>query len=336
MTTEYALYLESGPKMKTTMVHVFDLLGCIANGPTTEAALEATPGEIREFLRFLQRHGENVDPDAPFTTKIAAHVMEGSWIGQGDPAPGFAPDFEPLTPEDESAYRRRFQWLGEEIVALIGEVPEDELSAKPSKGRVLRDIVTHVANAEPEYFRASGIGKPEGVKEALQAIEGAQAGELAARARGLLAAPRHPARTHHARNPHRPGPARRKAVDSPPRFPPRARAPVGAPPRNAAAVGLRPCLTSGSRVARNIRLSRIYEPPSEGTATACSPPATGRAASPRCGRRIPDKPRRPASYSANFERRSELVEFGERYKEDIGDALQAELTRLARLASPRP
>ncbi len=179
--TEYTLYLESGPRMKTTMVHVLDLLGCVANGPTTEAALEVTPGEIREYLWLLRRHGEDVDPEAPFTTTIAAHVTEGSFIGQGDPAPGFAPDFDSLTPEDESTYRRRFEWLGEEIVALIGQVPEDELGAKPSKGRALPDIATHVANAELEYFRASGIGKPEGAKEALQAIEGAHARELAPR-----------------------------------------------------------------------------------------------------------------------------------------------------------
>jgi predicted RNase H-like HicB family nuclease len=182
---EYRLYVESGPKMKTTMVHVFDLLGCIANGPTTEAALEASTGEIREFLRFLQRHGEKVDPDAPFTTKIAAHVMEGSWIGQGDPAPGFTPDFEPLKPQDEKAYRRRFQWLGEDIVGLVGGITNKELAAKPGKGRMLRDLVAHVANSEPEYFRASGIGKPAGVKEALKAIEGAEAGDLAPRLAGL-------------------------------------------------------------------------------------------------------------------------------------------------------
>ena len=179
--TEYALYVESGPKMKTTMVHVFDLLGCIANGPTTDAALEAAPGEIREFLRFLKRHGEKVDPDGPFTTEIAAHATEGSWIGQGDPAPGFAPDFEPLTRQDENIYRRRFQWRGEEILSLIERTPETQLGAKPSQGRVLSDIAAHIANAEPEYFRASGIGKPEGVKEALQAIESAEAGALASR-----------------------------------------------------------------------------------------------------------------------------------------------------------
>src|SRR5437870_4504904 len=149
--------------MKTTMVHIFDLLGCIANGPTTDAALEAAPGEIREFLRLLKRHGEKVDPDGPFTTEIAAHATEGSWIGQGDPAPGFAPDFEPLTRQDENIYRRRFQWLGEEILSLIERMPETQLRAKVSNGRLLRDIVTHMPDVVSAYFRASGMRMSVGV-----------------------------------------------------------------------------------------------------------------------------------------------------------------------------
>ena len=56
--------------------HVFDLLGCIANGPTTDAALEATPGEIRECLRFLKRHGEKVDPEKPF--QVIANLKHGT------------------------------------------------------------------------------------------------------------------------------------------------------------------------------------------------------------------------------------------------------------------
>ena len=96
--TKYRLYVESGPRMKTTMVHVFDLLGCVANAKTTEDALGATDHEIREFLHFLERHGEDVDPDAPFTTSVGQHVMEGSWIGYGDPEPGFEPDHRvPMT-----------------------------------------------------------------------------------------------------------------------------------------------------------------------------------------------------------------------------------------------
>ncbi len=181
MSTEYALYLESGPRMRTTMVHVLDLLGCVANGPTTEAALDATPGEIRAFLRFLANHGEDIDPDEPFTTHIAAHVTEGTWIGYGDPAPGFAPDFEPLTSNDEKTYRARFHWLGQDISELIKRTPARQLAANPRKGRAIREIVTHIANAEPEYFRASNIGKPDGTKEALEAIESALAGDLADR-----------------------------------------------------------------------------------------------------------------------------------------------------------
>ena len=185
MSADYALYLESGPRMKTTTVHVLDLLGCVANGPTTEAALEATPREIRAFLRFLKDHGEPVYPDAPFDTHIAAHVTEGSWIGYGDPASGFAPDFEALSRDDEKAYRARFQWLGEDISELIKGTPAEQLAAKPGTGRIIRDIVTHIANAEPEYFRASNIGKPDGTKEALQAIESAPADDLADRLAAL-------------------------------------------------------------------------------------------------------------------------------------------------------
>lgn len=62
----YRLFLESGPRRRKTMVHVPDLLSCVAVGPTTEEALTATPAAIRAFLHFLRRHGEPVDPDAPF------------------------------------------------------------------------------------------------------------------------------------------------------------------------------------------------------------------------------------------------------------------------------
>jgi len=53
------------------MVHVLDLLGCIAQGPTTEEALQATPEAIHLFLGFLHRHGEKVKSEAEFKTKIA-------------------------------------------------------------------------------------------------------------------------------------------------------------------------------------------------------------------------------------------------------------------------
>jgi predicted RNase H-like HicB family nuclease/uncharacterized damage-inducible protein DinB len=158
---EYKLYLESGPKMKTTMVHVLDLLGCIANGPTTEDALDATSDAIRRFLALLKRHGDKVDPDAGFTTSIAEHVTEGSWIGQGNPDPGFKPDFEPLSRKDLAVHLRRLAWLGEELAGIAGKLSTKELAARPAKGRALGDILAHVISAEAEYVRVAGVEKTD-------------------------------------------------------------------------------------------------------------------------------------------------------------------------------
>jgi len=36
----YRLHLESGPKKRTTMVHVSNLMGCCVGGPTTDETLE--------------------------------------------------------------------------------------------------------------------------------------------------------------------------------------------------------------------------------------------------------------------------------------------------------
>ena len=98
--TNYALYLESGPQHKKTMVHVLDLLGCVIRGRTTDEALAGTPAGIQAYLHFLQASGEPFDAAAPFTTHIETHLIGSTWIGEGNPACGFAPDFESLSRHD--------------------------------------------------------------------------------------------------------------------------------------------------------------------------------------------------------------------------------------------
>ena len=168
--TEYALYLESGPRRKKTMIHVPDLLGCIAQGPTTEDALAATPDAIRAFLRFLLGHGDAVQPDAPFTTAVAAHVTEGGWLGNGDPAPGFAPDFGALSPEDLGAYLQRLGWLRDDLARVLGGLSVAQLLAEPAvHGRPIFEIVMHVAKSQGAYVRAT-VGKVDGLAEALRNV----------------------------------------------------------------------------------------------------------------------------------------------------------------------
>lgn len=168
--TEYALYVESGPKRRTTQVHALDLLGCVTVGPTTEEALAATPDTIRAYLRLLRAHGEPVDPDAPFTTTVAAHITAGSWIGQGDPVEGFAPDFAPLAPDDLARYLRYAAAIRAALLALIRVTPPDRFATEPAAGsRTLARIVDHVAAAGGGYVRYT-VGSVAGLGGALRAV----------------------------------------------------------------------------------------------------------------------------------------------------------------------
>jgi predicted RNase H-like HicB family nuclease len=58
------------------MVHFLELLGCIATGPTTEEALDRTPATIRDFLQFLQRHGEQNHRRMIFIRRMLEHQWE--------------------------------------------------------------------------------------------------------------------------------------------------------------------------------------------------------------------------------------------------------------------
>jgi len=151
---EYSLYLESGPKQRKTMVHVLDLLGCVVRGATTNEALSAAPAGIRTFLQFLQSSGETVDASAPFTTQIVAHVTQGPWLGEGDPTPGFAPDFEPLNRTNLKLYISRLEAIHDSLLDLINGLSPAQLYAEPpDHHRSIYHIIEHAAESEYNYLR---------------------------------------------------------------------------------------------------------------------------------------------------------------------------------------
>jgi predicted RNase H-like HicB family nuclease len=159
---DYPLYLESGPKRMKTMVHVFDLLGCIANGPTTEAALEATPEAIRSYLAFLSGvAGERVNPRERFTTHVAQHVTEGTWLGNGSPYARFERDLEPLSVAEVETYLARFMALRETIATWGAGQSAKVLDATPVEGRPARAILLHVLGPTGAYL-SSVLGTQTG------------------------------------------------------------------------------------------------------------------------------------------------------------------------------
>ena len=176
---EYLLYLESGPQHRKTMVHVPRLLGCMANGPTTEAALEATPEAIRAYLRFLKRHGEDVDPKTAFETRVAEHVTEGEWLGNGSPYVTFEPDLQPVSADEIETLLGRFHGLTQELTAWAETQSDAYLDAKPDTGRTARHILFHSLGSTGGYLSAA-LGGASGFSKVYAAAERGQLGMVEA------------------------------------------------------------------------------------------------------------------------------------------------------------
>ncbi len=154
VVTVYGLYLDHGPKRRKTMVHVIDLMGCVANGPTTDEVLEATPDAIREFLTFLGAHGDPVDPSDTFGVRIVEEVTEGQWLGNGIAV--FGPDRDRVAPKEVGQLLQRHRWIRDDTLALVAGLTPRALEAKPEKGRSVADILRHVLAADGGYL-ASGL-----------------------------------------------------------------------------------------------------------------------------------------------------------------------------------
>jgi uncharacterized damage-inducible protein DinB/predicted RNase H-like HicB family nuclease len=174
--TEYALYLESGPQHRKTMVHVPALLGCSANGPTTEAALESTPEAIRAFLRFLRRAGEDADPEAPFTTRVQEHATDGIWLGNGSPYVTFGPDLEPVTEAEVARFTARLLRLRGEIADWAETQDEGALEVMvEGSSRSSRAILLHVLGPTGSYL-SPVLGTITGISALQTATERGQVG----------------------------------------------------------------------------------------------------------------------------------------------------------------
>jgi predicted RNase H-like HicB family nuclease len=146
----YDLYLDSGPMKKKTFVHVPALVGCIARGVTSAEAVDGAPDAIRTFLAFVARAGEPVDPQAPFRVRVAEHVTDEPWPGNGS---GFLPtDARTLSERETDALMQRIGAIHTALRRLTGDLTPKLLDAAPAKGRPIRRILQHIC-VEGAYLR---------------------------------------------------------------------------------------------------------------------------------------------------------------------------------------
>ncbi|HXK34283.1 MAG TPA: type II toxin-antitoxin system HicB family antitoxin [Dehalococcoidia bacterium] len=168
----YDLYVHTGPKRRKTYIHVPQLTGCIAQGDTTDAAIEAAPEAIRAFIGFIARYDEPCDPEEPFRTRIAEEDLSGGFLGTGF----LPPDAKPLSMRDADALMQRLAHIHDAVRRLTDGLSAKQLDAAPAKGRPIRRILSHLC-AEGGYLRgvtgASRIQREvdEGKRDPLEALD---------------------------------------------------------------------------------------------------------------------------------------------------------------------
>jgi predicted RNase H-like HicB family nuclease len=165
----YAVYLESGPQHKRTLLHVFDLLGCNVQGSTTDEAIALAPDAIRAYLRLLVRAGEKVDAEAAFKLRVAQHVVgPGSAVGMDSSLFTFDPDLKPVTPREIETSIARFHALREALATWAESRTRRQLDAKPSAGRSARSVIIHTMGAG---YTSPLVGTIRGISATVTAAE---------------------------------------------------------------------------------------------------------------------------------------------------------------------
>lgn len=144
----YDLYVHSGPMRKKTYIHVPALPGCIAQGETTDAAITAAPAAITTYLRYLQRHGADVNADEAFRTRIGEMNMRGGFLGVGF----LATDAKPLSNAESDRALTWLGWIHDDIRRVTSTLPAAKLQAKPAVGRPIHRILEHMCG-EGGYLR---------------------------------------------------------------------------------------------------------------------------------------------------------------------------------------
>lgn len=146
------------------LAHALTLPGCVAPGPTPEAAVWALQGEVLDWLGFLAAMGEPVPPrDAELEVAVDEWLRTEARAGDGESTACFAHDLRPLEDADVD---RELRWLGGLRAALLARVrrlPGDQVERPLPGGGTVRRALEELARAQwwtLSRLGASPLGDP--------------------------------------------------------------------------------------------------------------------------------------------------------------------------------
>jgi predicted RNase H-like HicB family nuclease len=131
------------------LAHALSIPGCVAGGPTPEAAAGALEGVVMEWLRFLAFLREPVPPpEAELELAVDEWLRTDARVAGGESTACFAHDVRPLAEEEIKAGLRSLGELRSLLLARVKRLPEEEADRPRSGGWTVRQALEELARAE--------------------------------------------------------------------------------------------------------------------------------------------------------------------------------------------
>lgn len=140
-----------------TRVHSFSVPGCVAQGPSEDAALQRFPDALADWLLFLAAVGDPVPPlDAELEVVVDEWLSTEADVAGGQTDICFEDDLRPLADEEIQTGLRRLGDLRGRLLARIRRLPEAELDHATLDGWPARRILDELARAQ--WWTLSRLG----------------------------------------------------------------------------------------------------------------------------------------------------------------------------------
>lgn len=146
--TVFPVGLEQAPD-GATLAHSLSVPGCVAGGPTPEAALEALVAELTQWLRFLEARGRPVPaPGAELEISVNEWVESGAAVDRGESDACFEDDLRPLSDAEITDALRVLGDLRGVLLAQLRRTPDAELDRARPGGWTVRRMADELARAQ--------------------------------------------------------------------------------------------------------------------------------------------------------------------------------------------
>lgn len=146
---QFSVGLEEGPD-GSSHAHVLTLPGCVASGATRQEALNALPGVLGAWLRFLGSRGEISVPPAGTELEITVDewIRTDADVASGESDVCFEADLPSLTQPEIEQGLRRFGDLRGVILSRVRRAKDEELESYFTGEWTVRRVLDEMARAE--------------------------------------------------------------------------------------------------------------------------------------------------------------------------------------------